>query len=676
MGGVPPHMMPPFPPHPMNGHPMFNFMGPMDPMMPPMPHMFFPPHLGFMHPGGHPINPTGQNEDIRDRDIERSMEQWDDSTRENGSVTSVVNEDVAAADVSSSAQSHAPAEEAPLIVVKTADILSSTAHTESEITAESSDVSKTALLRSLIINNKPPSSPVVQEPAAKQEADTKLVDDSAKKAVRVIKSIPWCSIRVLLKQPQDHSRLRGGKPSVSPASMSVPLGPNHPLIVEWEMPFEVMDRYTKGQGTLVLGLIRMATASNNSCVVAKKISESKKTSVSAIPGSADGKLIRGDINFFAPKAAGVYVFRLFDNSTKDAAINTIATSQSFLVQINGRDVTTNLRYAMDLLKKPDSEIMGLVSLRSAVEGMAGPGQRVDDDSPEALLDSAVTKIIEILRRSMISPDAYADFIAALRAALDAEAAGDEVSAVPELLPSDDLPSEIGEKVESKVAELIKIKINVDRLHSEALETIVAMKNSNIVCQLLSPERVKTLSMLTTVFCPLLNRFFPAPDAIQRARLLRFGHIMAPFPTTLTAQSINVASKVLIREMEAKLATLFPSNDFWTRRDEIRMRLLSWLSRSGAISGNLTLEIFGSSKNGFGSNGADLDMCVMPAGGLNQFRSADSAAAIREVIERIGAALREEAGMKDVEIRSTARIPIVLFKDPITGRRLSLPTLYY
>jgi hypothetical protein len=669
MGGIPPHMMPPFPPHLMHGHPMFNVMGPpMDSMMPRpmMPHMFFPPPLGFMHPGGHPMEPvpSNLNDDYdRERVVELPAEQWEDTAREDVSVPPVDNENDIAVDVSSSAQPTAQVEESPLIVVKTTDVLSGSTHTQSETPTESSDASKTALLRSLIISNKPPPSPAGQEPAVKAEADTKAVEDSAKKAVRVIKSIPWCSIRVLVKQQQDHSRTRGGKPSVSPASMSVPLGPNHPLIVEWEIPFEVMDRYSKGQGTLVLGLIRMASASNNSCVVAKKISESKKTSISDIPGSADRKLIGGDINFFAPKAAGVYVFRLFDNSTKDAAVNTIATSQPFVVQISGRDVTSNLRYAMDLLKKPDSEIMGLVSLRSAVEGMAGPGQRVDNDSPEALLDGAVALIIDILHRSMVSPDAYAESIASLRAALEAEAAAEDV---PDLLPSDEMPSEAGEKAESKVAELIKSKISVDRLHSEALETIVAMKNSSIVCQLLSPERVKTLSMLTTVFCPLLNRFFPSPDVIQRARLLRFGHIMSPFPSILTAQSINVASKALMREMEAKLATLFPSNDFWTQRDEVRMRLLSWLSRSGAISGTLTLEIFGSSKNGFGSNGADLDMCIMPAGGLNQFRGADSTAAIREVIERIGAALREEAGMKDVEIRSTARIPIVLFRDPVTG----------
>lgn len=672
MGMPPPHMMPPppFPPQFMNGHPMFNPNAPMDhpmfpgPMMPP-PHMFFPPH-GFMHPGD--FGPHPHHDGDRDGGGDEQTEDREDVSHEETHYLSETKpeEPPVVEDAISSAEpvDAIRAEEPPLIVVKTTDVLASVT-VASKGSSETSDPTKTALLRSLIITNKPASALVTHEVPVKVAEDTPPVEETAKKAVRVIKSVPWSSIQLFIKQNQDFSRPRGGKPLNTPVSMNSPLGPNQPMIVEWELPFDLMDKYNKGQGTLVLGLIRMATASNNSCVVAKKISESKKMSTSDIPGSVNGKLIKGDLNFFAPKAAGTYVFRIFDNSTKDAAINTIATSQPFVVQISGRDVTTNLRYAMDLLKKQDSETMGLVSLRSAVEGMAGPGTRADNDTPEALLDEAVATILSILHRSMVSPDSYAEAMNTLRVVVEAEAAAQE-SIVPELLSSEETPVEGVEKAESKAVELIKSKVSGDKLHSEALETIVAMKNSKIVCQLLSPERVHTLNMLTTVFCPLLNRFFSSPDAIQRARLLRFGHIMAPYSTHLSPQSINAASHALMREMDAKLATLFPSNDFWTQRDEVRMRLLSWLTRSGAISGSVTLEIFGSSKNGFGSNGADLDMCIMPSGGLHHFRGTDSATAIREVIERIGTVLRDEAGMKGVEIRSTARIPIVLFKDTVTG----------
>ena len=75
---------------------------------------------------------------------------------------------------------------------------------------------------------------------------------------------------------------------------------------------------------------------------------------------------------------------------------------------------------------------------------------------------------------------------------------------------------------------------------------------------------------------------------------------------------------------------------------------------------MVLRVFGSSANLFGAEGADLDMCVVPAASEE-----DTELTSPEVCRRVGEAL-ESAGAKNVQVRDTARVPIVLFADPQTG----------
>ena len=75
---------------------------------------------------------------------------------------------------------------------------------------------------------------------------------------------------------------------------------------------------------------------------------------------------------------------------------------------------------------------------------------------------------------------------------------------------------------------------------------------------------------------------------------------------------------------------------------------------------LVLRVFGSSANLFGAEAADLDMCVVPAASEE-----DTELSSPEVCRRVGEA-SESAGAKNVQVRDTARVPIVLFADPQTG----------
>ena len=69
-------------------------------------------------------------------------------------------------------------------------------------------------------------------------------------------------------------------------------------------------------------------------------------------------------------------------------------------------------------------------------------------------------------------------------------------------------------------------------------------------------------------------------------------------------------------------------------------------------------MFGSSANGFGTQNSDLDI-------LCYWKDA-SPSSNKELVVAIGVALTKQLGMQDVRMRETARIPLVLFKDPTTG----------
>jgi hypothetical protein len=81
----------------------------------------------------------------------------------------------------------------------------------------------------------------------------------------------------------------------------------------------------------------------------------------------------------------------------------------------------------------------------------------------------------------------------------------------------------------------------------------------------------------------------------------------------------------------------------------------------------TLHVFGSSRNGFGGDTADLDMCLMvprpgPGGGAVDWE-APPPLNRQDLVELIEAALEEAgeaAGVANLTSRATARIPLVTF----------------
>lgn len=67
--------------------------------------------------------------------------------------------------------------------------------------------------------------------------------------------------------------------------------------------------------------------------------------------SRNGDVTRGEIQFFAPKGAGMYVYRLFDAGTEESSYVTFGTSNEFLVQLRDSDVTSSLKLVNESFRK-------------------------------------------------------------------------------------------------------------------------------------------------------------------------------------------------------------------------------------------------------------------------------------------------------------------------------------
>eukprot|EP01052_Picozoa_sp_SAG31_P019937 SAG31_NODE_1477_length_8194_cov_21.653490_3_plen_71_part_00 len=65
----------------------------------------------------------------------------------------------------------------------------------------------------------------------------------------------------------------------------------------------------------------------------------------------------------------------------------------------------------------------------------------------------------------------------------------------------------------------------------------------------------------------------------------------------------------------------------------------------------------------------MDMCILPPPNTEVAKHMRPA-----IIEQIAATLEHELGMSEVNARSTARIPIVMFEDPATVRAASRNSL--
>lgn len=412
-----------------------------------------------------------------------------------------------------------------------------------------------------------------------------------------------------------------GRISIIPArdvnpSTTLHVAPGDSMTVRWELPTEL---YSEHRPHLVVSLSRYGSSTNTQNVVEKSLKDAKLT--------RKDDMVSGDIFFHAPKASGYFCYRIYSSRDEESKYITLATSPCYIVDLRGRDVTSNLKFAYEILKKRQVEMNGCMSLKTTVEFMCGAGQVTQKDDPQYLLQKCVQFLFEILSAAIETLNKRKDLIAA--------------------------ESKSGENNDALWASIHMSQ----RVHIGVQETLSALLHNQSARSLLNEQLERRVLDTLACYCPILHRFFATKGDMEAERVGDL-HFKPAELTDYSSDSQFVTA--FTRSIQSKLPKLLPSADFFPRRYEARQRIQRILVDTGVIPPTTELAIFGSSMNNFGSDGADLDMCLVyyPE---NSIPVMDRGA----VIDRLGEAL-EKAGMREVNARGTARIPIVMFHDPVSG----------
>jgi hypothetical protein len=124
--------------------------------------------------------------------------------------------------------------------------------------------------------------------------------------------------------------------------------------------------------------------------------------------------------------------------------------------------------------------------------------------------------------------------------------------------------------------------------------------------MLSPPQKETVLSVMSLYCPILRRFFDNSESMNAARLTELGFV--PYPPVNTSMAGPVFEH-LNASMHQVLDKLMPSRDFYVKREEARVRLQRLICSCDAVPPTTELVVFGSSRNNFGNDEADLDMCL-------------------------------------------------------------------
>lgn len=197
-----------------------------------------------------------------------------------------------------------------------------------------------------------------------------------------------------------------------------------------------------------------------------------------------------------------------------------------------------------------------------------------------------------------------------------------------------------------------------RIHIEVHEVFECLINQPEAWQLLSENGMDSIQsniiFTSAMYCSLLHRYFSDINKLNMARKDLFGFVPAQGSEQLILSS---SSKLELEDsIQSILKDLYPNSDFINKRKITCSQLERSLISNGCLPAGTTIAIYGSSLNNFGSEGADMDMCLLFPDSFDIEPDQKPA-----FIEKIGDSLLK-LGMTDVKTRPTARIPIVQFKD--------------
>ncbi len=387
----------------------------------------------------------------------------------------------------------------------------------------------------------------------------------------------------------------------------------------------------------MVGIYRLGVSSNASCIISKPLlGKDRLQNV-----NRDNHEASGSIFFFSPKSVGLFIFRIYDDTNHN---DTLATSIPWGVAAQGRDLEMNLKIVLSQLKVAANDGKGV--MRALYQ-----------------LSFLFRHMTEMPLPRYAKGMAWAVWLAII------------VTWEQVKFPRDDnLDGEKNGYNNPKSPEGGGPR--TWHLHISVHDIICAVLDNPICCRLLDlhgpgpqpdPSKddppasaalpLRIMAGWQQLWCVLDERFYPTMAALASHYLKDVG--FEPNTVPMHGLSMKVLD-TLKEQIKVTVPHLLPSQDFFIVREDVRKRLEDLIMRNvPTVPKGAILQVFGSSANGFAVDTADLDMVLMyPSSAVAPERP-------REVIEALAEVLNAEE-FQNVDSRATARIPIVLFKDPETG----------
>lgn len=465
------------------------------------------------------------------------------------------------------------------------------------------------------------------------------------------------------------------------------VGLNQQLNVAWSLPDSALenkkaDEYSATGSSmekeLSIGLFRLGTPNNTNSVVTKRLSRGKTS---------------GRIDFFAPKMPGPHVFRIFDASSKDDSIETLCTSPTVTVVAVDEEINTVYTRIKDAFRDDKTGLaMNMIQVMAENCSYSDTG-RVNRPAHAAalhgicanLLKAIVKAIADLDTLSVSLVEAEEEARAARETAVESGAEGDKAGGAGKATAMEEATlgsasagaATVGASAatapvkDNKLKDLHQQLYHTTRFHTEGADALSAVQGNHLLMALLrsleehdpqAPRVLQEMARMTASYSTLLQRFFISPEAVERAHRNECSFYPTRYIPTSQYRYVSIPHMELLQtEIINHFRSTAQTAEMAALKETVRGKIEDLLRAEFVIDHSTSLGIFGSSRNNFGSNTADLDMCL-------QFMNPAAAALAVEqdggkgaLITKIGDCLGEH-GYHIVQIRDTARIPIVHFTD--------------
>ena len=169
------------------------------------------------------------------------------------------------------------------------------------------------------------------------------------------------------------------------------------MAVQWQIPQAEFHALMNKSSScdIVIGLVRYGSYTNSPCFVAKPIERRPRLAID----SSGQPVYQGAIPFHAPKSAGQFVYRMFDQSSKESILTTIASSSVFTVELTDFHVNTNLKHILEALNEK-SKLKGISQMPTVLRGIRNNGRSDrSTGSADGMLNDAVLIVLKAIQEA-------------------------------------------------------------------------------------------------------------------------------------------------------------------------------------------------------------------------------------------------------------------------------------